>query len=130
MPQDTHQACQHSAPADMPALPAQEQVALAAAMCAAMSDAARLRLLLWLLHSPTGELCVSELVAFEQAKLTSVSARLQRLHAARLVSKRRDAKHVFYSLADEHVRDLVRNVLGHAAEPLPGKARAAHAHPH
>jgi ArsR family transcriptional regulator len=34
----------------------------------------------------------------------------------RLVKRRREAKHVFYALADEHVLPLVRNAIDHAAE--------------
>ena len=83
-------------------------------MCRALSDASRLRLLLWLAQR---EMCVSQLVECEQAKLGSISARLQVLHAARLVARRRQAKHVIYSLADDHVRALVRNIINHAAEP-------------
>jgi len=84
-------------------------------MCQALSDPARWRLLIWLAQ---GERCVTELVELEQAKPGSISARLQTLHAARLVKRRREAKHVFYSLADAHVRDLVGNILGHAAESI------------
>ncbi|MGJ7530646.1 ArsR/SmtB family transcription factor [Variovorax sp. GB1P17] len=86
---------------------------IAAQMCHALSDPPRLRLLLLLAQ---GEMCVSKLVEHEQAKLSSISARLQALHAARLVTRRREAKHVFYALADEHVHDLLSNILGHAAE--------------
>jgi ArsR family transcriptional regulator, lead/cadmium/zinc/bismuth-responsive transcriptional repressor len=86
----------------------------AASMCHALSDPARLRLLLWLAQR---ERCVSELVELEHAKLSSISARLQMLYAARLIARRRDAKHIFYTLADEHVRALLRNVLTHAVEP-------------
>lgn len=107
--------CEHAC--DLPALPyAERHLQLASAMCRALSDPARLRLLLLLAD---GERCVSELVAFEQAKLSSVSARLQTLHAAHLVSRRRDARHVFYALADEHVHELLANILGHARELSP-----------
>jgi len=90
-----------------------QQFELAAAMCRAMSDASRLRLLQWLSRR---EMCVSELVALDQAKLTSVSARLQMLHAARLVTRRRESKHIYYALADQHVRALLVNILNHASE--------------
>ncbi|MFT3803253.1 MAG: metalloregulator ArsR/SmtB family transcription factor [Burkholderiaceae bacterium] len=89
----------------------------AAAMCHALSDPARLRLLLWLARRET---CVSELVELEQAKVSSISARLQMLHAARLVTRRRVAKHIYYALADEHVHALLRNIVGHAAEAVAG----------
>jgi len=94
-------------------LPSDTQIELAAQMCHALSDPARIRLLLRLAHGP---LCVSELVACEGARLSSVSARLKTLHAARLVTRRRQAKHIFYALADEHIQDLLRNILNHAAE--------------
>jgi len=84
-------------------------------MCQALSDPARLRLLIWLNDR---ERCVSELMELEQAKLGSISARLQTLHNVQLVKRRREAKHVFYSLADAHVRDLVSNILNHAAESV------------
>jgi len=107
----------HHAPIDRVQLTAYgtRQLELAAGMCQALSDPARLRLLIWLMQ---GERCVSELVELEQAKPGSISARLQTLHAAQLVKRRREAKHVFYSLADAHVRDLVGNILGHAAESV------------
>jgi len=108
--------CQHT-PGESAALVAysERQLDIAAAMCQALSDPARLRLILWLNER---ERCVSELVELEQAKLGSISARLQTLHNAQLVKRRREAKHVFYSLADAHVRDLVSNILNHAAESL------------
>ncbi len=86
---------------------------LASTMFQALSDPARLRLLLWLARR---EMCVTELVELENAKLSSISARLQLLHGARLVTRRRDAKHIFYALADDHVRTLLDDVLAHAAE--------------
>jgi len=107
----------HHTPGDRSALDAYSarQLELAAAMCQALSDPARLRLLIWLAER---ERCVSELVELEQAKLGSISARLQTLYSAQLVKRRREAKHVFYSLADAHVRDLVGNILNHAAESV------------
>lgn len=95
-----------------------KQLDVAATMCHALSDPARLRLLLWLVQR---EMCVSELVALEQGKVSSISARLQMLHAADLVTRRRDAKHIFYALADEHVHRLLRNILDHAAEAVVGR---------
>ena len=86
---------------------------IAAAMCKALSDSARLRILLWLVD---GERCVSELVELEAEKLSTVSARLRLLYIARLVSRRRESKHIYYALADQHVRDLLDNVLQHAVE--------------
>jgi ArsR family transcriptional regulator len=107
--------CDHAAPTEPARLQADAaQLEAAAAMCQALADPARLRLLLWL--AAEGALCVSELVAREGQKLGTVSARLQQLHAARLVLRRREAKHVYYELADAHVRALLDNVIQHAGE--------------
>jgi len=106
--------CSHAQAAPPERLPCTPgQLEAAAAMCRAMSDPARMRLLVLLAER---ERCVSEIVAHDESPLTSISARLQTLYAAKLVSRRREAKHIFYSLADEHVHLLLRNVLGHAAE--------------
>src|ERR1700720_2786346 len=79
----------------------------------ALGDPERLRLLLRLAER---EGCVSELAEDEGEKITTVSARLKTLSVVRLVRRRREAKHVFYALADEHVLPLVRNAIYHAAE--------------
>jgi ArsR family transcriptional regulator len=85
----------------------------ASAMFRALGDAARLRLLTRLV---AGEICVTELADLEEEKLTTVSARLKTLYAVRLVKRRRQAKHVYYAVADAHVLDLVQSAIKHAAE--------------
>jgi ArsR family transcriptional regulator, lead/cadmium/zinc/bismuth-responsive transcriptional repressor len=51
--------------------------------------------------------CVSELAEDESEKIATVSARLKILSRVRLVRRRREARRVFYALADEHVLPLV-----------------------
>ena len=82
-------------------------------MFRALGDAGRLRLLTRLV---AGEICVTELADLEEEKLTTVSARLKTLYAVRLVKRRRQAKHVYYAVADAHVLDLVQSAIKHAAE--------------
>jgi DNA-binding transcriptional ArsR family regulator len=94
-------------------LPSRGQIETAAAMFRAIGDPERLRLLVRLAG---GEACVSDLAEEEGEKITTVSARLKALYAVRLVSRRREAKHVFYTLADQHVLPLVHNAIDHAAE--------------
>jgi DNA-binding transcriptional ArsR family regulator len=89
------------------------QLEAAATMFDALSDTARLMTLMRLADR---ELSVSELAAAEGEKMTTVSARLQILHAARLIARRREGKKVIYSLADEHVVTLVENAIAHAGE--------------
>lgn len=85
----------------------------AARLFRALGDAPRLRLLHLLL---AGEACVSELVEASGEKFPTVSQRLRVLRTEGLVSRRRDKSHVYYGLADAHVRDLVANALAHAGE--------------
>ena len=94
-------------------LPSRAQIEAAAEMFRALGDTERLRLLLRLAER---EACVSELAEDEGEKITTVSARLKTLSTVRLIRRRREAKHVFYALADEHVLPLVRNAIDHAAE--------------
>jgi ArsR family transcriptional regulator, lead/cadmium/zinc/bismuth-responsive transcriptional repressor len=106
-------ACTHSH-ANLPAITASPvQLEAAGTMFHALRDPARLRLLILLSQ---GERCVTELVEAEEGKLGSISARLKILHSARLVKRRREAKHVFYALSDDHVLTLLTSVLAHAAE--------------
>lgn len=93
--------------------PLARELESAAEMFRALADPLRLRLLCRL---ATGEACVSELAALEGDKLTTISARLKMLHGARLVRRRREAKHVIYALADEHVLHLVQNAIDHTME--------------
>ena len=63
-----------------------------------------------------GDLSVTEIAAAEGEKMTTVSARLQILHAARLIARRRRGKSVIYSIADDHVLSLVENAVAHAGK--------------
>ena len=98
-------------------LPSRAQTEAAAEIFRALGDPERLRLLLRLAQS---EACVSELAEDEGEKITTVSARLKTLSIVRLVRRRREAKHIFYALADEHVLRLIRNAIDHAAESRTG----------
>lgn len=81
-----------------------------AALFAAIADSKRLRILLLL---QAGEACVSEIADFEGENIKTVSARLKKLYNADLVAKRRDAKHIYYSLADNHVIAILDNAVVH-----------------
>lgn len=79
----------------------------------AMGDVSRLRLLSRLSHGPA---CVGELAAAEQESITTISQRLRILRADNIVQRKRNGKHVLYSLADQHMLNLVFNGLAHASE--------------
>ena len=102
---------------DGPGLPEIPAVHLdrTAELLRAAGDPSRLRLLAQL---GEGERCVSELVG-EHESLSTISQRLRVLRSAHLVTRRREGKHVYYSLADSHVVELIRSALQHAEEPIP-----------
>jgi DNA-binding transcriptional ArsR family regulator len=86
----------------------------AAGMLRAAGDPERLKLLGLLVE---GEMCVSEIAETTDDLLPTVSQRLKVLRQEGLVASRRDGKHMLYSLADQHVIDLIFAVLEHAQEP-------------
>ena len=48
--------------------------------------------------------------------MPAISQRLRLLKSERIVRSRRDGKHVFYTLADDHISRLVTNGVMHAME--------------
>jgi len=88
----------------------------AAGFFRAAGDIARLKLLTRLAE---GEWCVTELAQAAHVTLPTVSQQLRLLRSEGLVKRRRVAKHVFYALADAHIRDLLRTALDHAVEEPP-----------
>lgn len=79
----------------------------------ALGDEARLRTLTMLIGR---EACVSELADAHGEQISTVSHRLRLLRSEGLVQKRRAGRHIYYSLADEHVVELIRNAIAHASE--------------
>ena len=92
---------------------ASEVIESAARMCAAMGDPLRLALLELLWDGPH---CVSELSEETDASMPAISQRLKILLNAKLVTRKREGKHVFYSLADDHIRELLNQLFQHASE--------------
>ena len=88
----------------------------AAAIFRALGDPQRLRILVMLEGS---ERCVSEMSDVLGDSMPAISQRLRLLRAERIVRTRRDGKHVYYALADEHISRLVTNALMHALEHSP-----------
>lgn len=83
----------------------------AAAIFRAAGDPGRLHILHCLLHV---EHCVSDLSAELGEAMSTISQRLKVLRTERLVTRRRDGKHIYYALVDEHVAELVRSAIEHA----------------
>ncbi|MDJ0923126.1 MAG: metalloregulator ArsR/SmtB family transcription factor [Acidimicrobiia bacterium] len=88
-------------------------LAEAALLLSALGDAERLRILDLMRD---GEVCVTQLAEVTGAAVSTVSQRLRVLRERNLVNARRQGKHIYYSLADEHVINLVQVGLAHALE--------------
>jgi ArsR family transcriptional regulator, lead/cadmium/zinc/bismuth-responsive transcriptional repressor len=86
----------------------------------ALGDPARLRILTLLMAGPR---CVTELATDLKDNLPAVSQRLKLLKSERIVSNRRQGKHIYYALLDEHIGQLVMTGLSHAVEDIPGIRR-------
>lgn len=93
-----------------------------AALFRAAGDPERLTILEQLLH---GEACVTELCATGDVGMSTMSQRLRLLRSEGLVRRRREAKHVYYALADEHVRHLIESALQHASHPHDHEGESA-----
>lgn len=96
-----------------------EAFARGAALFRAAGDVSRLRLLHLL---EQGEWCVSELADAEGTKMSTLSQQLRVLYTERIVKRRREGKHIYYMLADDHVRDFIAAALDHAGEGSPAPA--------
>jgi ArsR family transcriptional regulator, lead/cadmium/zinc/bismuth-responsive transcriptional repressor len=98
--------------------PRYDQAALerAVRLFKALGDESRLRTLELLVGR---DACVSEIAEASGEQISTVSHRLRLLRAEGLVNRRRDGRHVYYSLADKHVFELIQNALEHALHVPP-----------
>lgn len=75
-----------------------------------MGDGTRLRILNALMES---ELCVCDIAALLSMSQSSISHQLRILKQARLVKYRKEGKVVYYSLDDDHVKEIFNQGLVH-----------------
>lgn len=81
---------------------------------AVLADPTRLRLLSALVSQ---ELCVCDLAAGLKMGESAVSHQLRVLRSVRLVKYRKAGRNVYYSLTDDPVVNLYRDVANHLNEP-------------
>lgn len=79
-----------------------------------LGDPSRLRIVLACLP---GSVSVGALAGRVDLSPSLVSHHLRLLRAARLVRAERDGKQVFYSVADDHVRCVIADMVSHVGEP-------------
>ncbi len=70
----------------------------------------RLSIVLTCLETPV---TVGDIASHLGLSASLVSHHLRLLRAARLLKGRRDGKHVYYHLADDHVRSVLANMVAH-----------------
>lgn len=76
-------------------------------------DSTRVRILFVLFES---EMCVCDIAQLLNMNQSAISHQLRVLKQARLVKYRRDGKTVYYSLADNHVKDIFNQGFEHITE--------------
>lgn len=79
-----------------------------------LGDPTRVRILFTLLEA--GELCVHHIAEAVETTDTKVSQAMRLLRGAGVVRNRRDGRHIYYRLDDDHVRmllDLSRQHVAH-----------------
>jgi DNA-binding transcriptional ArsR family regulator len=101
----------------VPAPLADDQVHLVVEVFRMLADQTRVQLL-WALSAR--ELSVNELAERVGKPAPSVSQHLAKLRMARLVQTRRAGTTIFYSLENEHVRQLVVDAVHNAEHAGPG----------
>ena len=81
-----------------------------AELFAALADPTRVRIVGLLAHT---ELCVGDLCLVLGMSQPAVSHHLRLLRTLRLVEARKEGKHVFYSLIDDHIHQLFHQGVDH-----------------
>ena len=76
-------------------------------------DSPRVRIMLFLLDGPHSVTEITEALSMTQS---AISHQLKILKQGRLVRNRREGRSVFYALADEHVKTIIRQGMEHISE--------------
>ena len=79
----------------------------------AFGDSTRIRIMCALDHS---EMCVCDLAVLLNMTKSAISHQLRSLRQANLVKFRKEGKVVYYSLADDHVKEIFEKGLEHIRE--------------
>jgi len=79
-------------------------------MFKALADPTRVRMIALLSDD---EVCVHELADKLEMGQSAVSHQLRTLRQLRIVRQRRDGRHVYYQLDDDHVRDIFERARQH-----------------
>ena len=94
-------------------MPQEESLYDLAELFKVFGDSTRIRIL-WALHE--AEMCVCDIVVLLNMTQSAISYQLRVLKQANLVKNRKEGKVVYYSLVDDHVREIFDQGLIHINE--------------
>lgn len=95
------------------AMPPEDDMFEVAELFKAFGDMTRAKIICALSQS---ELCVSDLTQILEMNQSAISHQLRLLKQSRLVKTRRDGKIRYYSLADEHIKEMFKVAFEHVME--------------
>ncbi len=96
-----------------PDMPEHEELYDLAELFKMFGDTTRIRILYVLFES---EMCVCDIAQLLNMTQSAISHQLRLLKQCKLVKNRREGKTVFYSLADDHVHEILALGLEHINE--------------
>jgi len=94
-------------------IPEDEEMMDLAELFKMFGDTTRMKILVVLMQS---EVCVCDMAEILKMTQSAISHQLRILKTSRLVKTRREGKSIFYSLADEHVKNIIAMGLDHIRE--------------
>ena len=94
-------------------MPQDEKLFDLAELFKVFGDSTRMKILFVLFEA---EVCTCDLAVALNMTSSAISHQLNTLRRSKLVKTRRDGKTVFYSLADDHVRTIIKQGMDHIEE--------------
>ena len=95
-------------------MPQEEKLYDLAELFKVFGDTTRVKIISALFEA---EMCVCDIAELLSMSQSAISHQLRVLRQARLVKHRKEGKVVFYSLSDEHIKDIFNQGLEHILEP-------------
>ena len=94
-------------------MPEEEKLLDLADLFKVFGDSTRVRIICALFHH---EMCVCDIAVLLQMTKSAISHQLRILKQSKLIRNRREGKVVFYSLDDDHVKNIFDQGLAHISE--------------
>jgi DNA-binding transcriptional ArsR family regulator len=94
-------------------LPREERMLDLSELFKVLGDATRIKIISALL---TQEMCVCDIAVLLDMTKSAISHQLRVLRQSKLVKARKQGKHTYYSLDDDHVQSIIETGLAHINE--------------